>query len=376
MDFRFVILGIDDKLIREGEIMKQLGLFLCALGLLLPRMSVPSFSPGSPTISSGPAAKSLRLELKEVMSIGKPDGDDHYIFYRPMDVEVNKAGEIYVLDGKKYAILKYDRDGRYLLSIGRQGQGPGEMGTCLDMALDNQGHVLLFNLENTRISKYSPGGRLLEEIRLGFTPFCGFVDSKDNIYIYTRYKGKLIHKFSPEGEPLISFMDELTTSVPRVVSHINQSGRAAIGNDQICLALPYPYTVYLFDTEGRPIKSFPLKTDYPELPFVGADNAVIVNLSFTGLAVSPDGFLFNKGVYFDVPKDWPGKINEIIASYSSHSFLDILTPEGKLVEHLNLPGWSYGGTFDGEGNYYVIKEEEGGYVRVVKYKISLSESTL
>ena len=71
------------------------------------------------------------------------------------------------------------------------------------------------------------------------------------------------------------------------------------------------------------------------------------------------------------PKDWPGKINEIIASYSSYSFLDILTPEGKLVEHLRIPGWSYGGTFDGEGNYIVIKEEEEGYFRVVKYGIFL-----
>jgi hypothetical protein len=371
-----MILGMGDKLIRKEEIMQQLGPSLCAIGLLLFRMSIPSFSPGSPTISSGPAPKSLRLELKEVMSIGWPDGDDHYIFYRPMDVEVNQAGEIYVLDGKKFSILKYDRGGRYLLSMGRHGQGPGEMGLCMDMTLDSRGNVLLFNLENTRISKYSPDGRLLEETKLDFTPFFGFVDSNNNIYIYSRYKGKLIHKFSPGGEPLISFMDELTTSVPRVVSHINQSGRAAIRNDQIFLALPYPYAVYLFDTEGRPIKTFPLKTDYPKLPFVGADNTVIVNLSFTGLALSSDAFLFNKGVYFDVPKDWPGKINEIIASYSSHSFLDIVTPEGKLVEHLNLPGWSYGGTFDGEGNYFVIKEEERGYFRVVKYNISLSESTL
>jgi hypothetical protein len=370
MDFWFMILGIGDKLIREGEIMKQLGLFLCALGLLLSRMSITLFSLGPSTVSYGQAAKGLRLELKEAMSIGRPDGDDHYIFYRPMDVEVNKARETYVLDGKKFSILKYDREGCYLLSIGRQGQGPGEMGTCLDMAVDNQGNVLLFNLENTRISKYSPGGQLLEEIKLDFTPFFGFVDSGDNIYVYSRYKGKLIHKFSPEGEPLISFMDELTTSVPRAVSHINQSGRAAIRNDQIYLALPYPYAVYLFDTEGHPIKSFPLKTDYPELPFFGADNTVIVNLSFTGLAVSPDGLLFNKGAYFDVPKDWPSKINEIIAAYSSYSFLDVLTPGGELVEHLKLPGWSYGGTFDGEGNYYVIKEEEG-YFRVVKYRISV-----
>jgi len=350
--------------------MKRLGLVFCALGVLLSRMSIPSFSLGSSTASFGAATKSLRLEFKEVMAIGKPDGDDHYIFYKPVDVEVNKGGEIYVLDGQRFSILKYDREGRYLLSMGRQGQGPGEMGLCLDMALDNQGNVLLFNLENSRISKYSPGGRLLEEIKLDFTPFYGLVDSKDDIYIYSRRKGKLIHKFSPGGEPLISFMDELTTSVPRVVSHINQSGRAAIWNDQIYLSLPYPYIVYLFDTEGRQIKTFPLKTDYPKLPFVGVDNTVIVNLSFTGLAVSPDGFLFNKGAYFEVPKDWPSKINEIIASYSSYSFLDIMTTDGRLVEHLKLPGWSYGGIIDGEGNYTVIKEEEG-YFRVVKYRISV-----
>jgi hypothetical protein len=61
MDFWPIILRGRDKMAGEGaiKIMKQLGLALCALGLLLSRMSIPSFYLGSSTVSYGPAAKSL-----------------------------------------------------------------------------------------------------------------------------------------------------------------------------------------------------------------------------------------------------------------------------------------------------------------------------
>ena len=44
----------------------------------------------------------------------------------PGDVAVDKAGNIYILDSGNARIQKFGPDGKYLATIGRKGQGPGE----------------------------------------------------------------------------------------------------------------------------------------------------------------------------------------------------------------------------------------------------------
>src|SRR5512137_2531190 len=70
----------------------------------------------------GPAPK-LALEL--VRKIGDVDTEDeHVAFNYPNDVAVDKDGAIYVLDAGNTRIQKFGRDGKYLATIGRNGQGP------------------------------------------------------------------------------------------------------------------------------------------------------------------------------------------------------------------------------------------------------------
>ncbi|MFC1729911.1 6-bladed beta-propeller [candidate division KSB1 bacterium] len=65
----------------------------------------------------------LELECK----IGELETeDDNFILFRPNDVYVDRFDNIYVCDSRNFRVQKYSADGEYVLTIGEQGQGPGE----------------------------------------------------------------------------------------------------------------------------------------------------------------------------------------------------------------------------------------------------------
>ena len=98
----------------------------------------------------------IEFELELDLSIGGEEFDDNYNFIRISDVEVDEEGNIYVFDYRQYRIQKYDKDGKYLQTIGRQGEGPGEFQRASQMTLspggklyvDESRKILIFNQDN------------------------------------------------------------------------------------------------------------------------------------------------------------------------------------------------------------------------------------
>jgi len=72
-----------------------------------------------------PVYGQIKLDLEEELRIGK-EGDDKTQFYRVRDVGADSRGNIHVLDTRNFRIQVFDPTGKYLRTIGRQGQGPGE----------------------------------------------------------------------------------------------------------------------------------------------------------------------------------------------------------------------------------------------------------
>jgi hypothetical protein len=75
---------------------------------------------------SKPLYGQLIFDLEEDLSIGNEE-DDNYIFYRIRDIQVDNEGNIYVLESGNVRVQKFDRNGNYVCTIGRKGQGPGEL---------------------------------------------------------------------------------------------------------------------------------------------------------------------------------------------------------------------------------------------------------
>jgi hypothetical protein len=146
------------------------------------------------------------------LRIGGMEGGDDYLFGQLNALAVDSAGRIYALDGQVPALRVYGADGRYVRTIGRAGEGPGEY-TQPDpngLAVLPDGRILLHDPGNARITVYSPEGETLDEwpMRGGmWTDYPLFTDAGGQVYAYVwnprqRSGGAALLELSPEGTPL------------------------------------------------------------------------------------------------------------------------------------------------------------------------------
>jgi 6-bladed beta-propeller protein len=81
-----------------------------------------------------------------------PNSNKPYSFNRPTDVAWDKDGNIFVSDGYgDNRVVKYDKNGRFIKSAGKQGNGQGELRLPHTMATDAQGNVYIGDRSNARV---------------------------------------------------------------------------------------------------------------------------------------------------------------------------------------------------------------------------------
>jgi DNA-binding beta-propeller fold protein YncE len=108
----------------------------------------------------------LNSEGKEIMRLGTKGasgtGPNH--FNLPTDVAFAPNGDLYVSDGYGSArVVKYSRDGKYLLQWGTRGKGPGEFGLPHNVVVDAQGRVYVTDRDNQRIEIFDSNGKFLDQ---------------------------------------------------------------------------------------------------------------------------------------------------------------------------------------------------------------------
>jgi NHL repeat len=84
-----------------------------------------------------------------------PAAPEPYTFNRPTDVAWDAAGNIFVSDGYGNSrVVKYDRNGRFLKSVGSKGAAPGQLNLPHTMAMDSKGNVYVGDRSNSRIQVF------------------------------------------------------------------------------------------------------------------------------------------------------------------------------------------------------------------------------
>ena len=115
----------------------------------------------------GSWGKSPKISLELVRKIGDIDTDDeHLAFNYPSDIAVDKEGNIYVLDTGNTRIQKFGPDGKYLATIGRKGQGPGEFVMPGSIAFDKDGNLVVTDTAQSRLHVIIGGGKDVKSIVL------------------------------------------------------------------------------------------------------------------------------------------------------------------------------------------------------------------
>ncbi len=116
----------------------------------------------------------LQCKDKIELKLHKVWGDEgmnsiEQAFYIPADIEIDKQGNVYILDRGNNRIQVFDSMGNYMRTIGRAGKGPGDFLEPLDMELNKNNNLLVCDgLNNRRIQylnyfgKYLGGFKILD----------------------------------------------------------------------------------------------------------------------------------------------------------------------------------------------------------------------
>ena len=107
----------------------------------------------------------ITFDLKEDLILGS-EADENYLFYRVWDIKTDDERNIYVLDSGANRIQKYDKNGNYQQSIGRQGQGPGEFERPISLSFDNNKN--LYVSEMAKIHMFDPEGKFVRTTTVPF----------------------------------------------------------------------------------------------------------------------------------------------------------------------------------------------------------------
>lgn len=141
--------------------------------------------------------------FEKVYEIGMSVDDENYIFGSINDVEVDSWGNIYVLDGKMTRIVKFDRDGKFILRFGKKGQGPGEFGFPESMVLDSDRNIYV--LSSGKVLVFDENGKYLQSFPYNFYGIDIALDNEENLILLGPRGDGIFHVYDRKGNYLYSY---------------------------------------------------------------------------------------------------------------------------------------------------------------------------
>lgn len=100
----------------------------------------------------------------QVYAIGRADGAAHETFGIVAGVAFDAADNLYVLDRQASRIMVYDRTGRFIRQIGKEGEGPGELMVPLSLTVGGDGTVIVSDLGRRGYSLFRPDGTFIRNV--------------------------------------------------------------------------------------------------------------------------------------------------------------------------------------------------------------------
>jgi hypothetical protein len=147
-------------------------------------------------------------ELQQDQRIGAVDGADHEIFGDISAIAVDDAGNIYVYDRQVPALRKYTANGDYVITLGREGGGPGEYAQPDGgLAVLADGRVVLRDPGNVRLTVYGNDGAYQEswpqrDGRNSSTPLFAMPDGGFVNPVFAPGQPTRLVRYAADGEPL------------------------------------------------------------------------------------------------------------------------------------------------------------------------------
>ena len=136
---------------------------------------------------------------KLLMTMGtKGGGRDSLFFWQPNDVlvapngnDLRRRGPLVRAPVRSRALLKFDRSGKLIKTIGKFGTGPDDMDQPHALAMDSRGRLFVGDRSNNRILIMDQEGKLLDTWYQFSRPSGIYIDAQDRIYVADSESGSV-----------------------------------------------------------------------------------------------------------------------------------------------------------------------------------------
>lgn len=265
------------------------------------------------------------LHLSEVVRLGSLDGP-HDAFGRIMDVKLSSSGRILVADDQSRHVVVFGPEGRYIGTMGRKGQGPGEFQSPWQVAADPRDSVFVWDAGLARISVFDPDLQFRRSFRvppqwvvngIRFLP-----DGRLLVAAYGRNEPGALHVLSRSGTWERTFGPRFNAPELSGFESSLLGGTVALAGQSIVYSVKSPYDVWFFDLNGRPLRRCIGRKEWTTQP------AEVVEVVGDAAALRWKRYVHSSAV---LSLDDDLYLNQVLDPAGDRTYMDVLTADCKLL---------------------------------------------
>jgi len=163
---------------------------------------------------------SAQFGLKVDTTFDIPDTDEYFL-ENPLSFDIDQDGNLYMVDGEAKVIFSWDKNGKFLKTIGKPGQGPGEFsfsgrGPSMGFIYVIDSKLYIFDGIKRKVMIYGVDGKFIEspELNLPRSRTEDFIVLDDNRFLvhFRRFKDdrfvKVIRVIDNTGKEVKVYRDQ------------------------------------------------------------------------------------------------------------------------------------------------------------------------
>jgi len=346
--------------------------------------------------------KPIRAELVFKLGSNKPNED----FYKLRSFTVDKNGQIYILDTGNSRIQCFSKEGKFLFSFGRQGQGPGELSNnACKIKILSDGNIYVIDNSQRRINVYNLEGKFLFAGKIkfefsadtaSFSAYFNDIVLLNNTYylssFYLKENHKPIHISRTLGKVDSSFgifVEPAVNQLKRIsklphpdwwrmwYANSGITKLVAANKNEIIFSQAYPYRLIKYDAKGQVLKDIMGDVEFDTYHHVKYVSGKIG----TSMRTYPYPGSTPTGIVLDVSIN---RDDQLVVPYLNQDqdffYIDIYDSDLNLISRYKMKNIisdvkkgehiSIGDVMiDNDNNLYAAVISEESYPQIVKYKL-------